>query len=123
MSLLTNLRAQKDGQRRAELEKALIHYEAKIGSTLFGPIPAGHRREFFCLDRHTWIWHEEWTDATGKRQTMMTRYTVRPDGVLKSQGSNSYQKLSGNEARHFYQAVNMYAQRVHNEYGRMLQTA
>ena len=124
MSLLSSLKTQKDSQRRAEIDKALIHYEAKIGGELFGPIPAGNRREFFCLDEHTWVWHEEWTDkASGKRRIMTTRYDLRSNGVLKSQGNNSYQKIRGNEVRHFYQAVDLYVQRTRTEYARLMQTA
>lgn len=119
-SLLSGLKTQKEQQRRAEIDKALIHYEARIGGNLFGTVPKGNRREFFCLDRHTWVWHEEWSDKNGKRRTMTTRYDVRPHGILKSQGGNSYQKLRGDELRHFYQAIHLYAQRVQAEYGRML---
>lgn len=124
MSLLSGLKAQKEIQRRAEIDKALIHFEAKIGGQLFGNIPATSRREFFCLDEHTWVWHEEWTDAaTGQRHVTTTRYDVRPSGILKSQGGQSYQKLAGVEARNFYRAVEQYEQRVSAQYNRMLQTA
>jgi len=123
-SLFADLKAQKEQQKRAELNKALIHYEAKIGGQLFGPVPAGTRREFFCLDKHTWVWHEEWTDKqTGKQHVMTTRYDVRPNGVLKSQGGQSYQKIGGQEAINFYNVAEMYARRVCGEYDRMLQTA
>ena len=47
-------------------ERELITLESEIGSQLFGPIPEGHRREFFCLDEKTWIWHEEWLDEIGR---------------------------------------------------------
>lgn len=123
MSLLHGMRAQKQAQREAEVTKALIHHEAKVGGKLFGHVPAGTRREFFCLDRHTWIWHEEWTDEAGKRQMMTTRYDVRPDGVLKSQGQQTYQRLSGVEAGNFYKAVEMYGRQVTAEYDRLLQIA
>jgi hypothetical protein len=117
------MRAQKQVQRQAELDKALLHHEAKIGGKLFGPIPAGTRREFFCLDERTWIWHEEWTDTSGRRRMMMTRYDVRPDGVLKSQGDQTYHKLKGQEARNFFQATELYLRDVRSEYGRLLQAA
>ncbi|MBC7581631.1 hypothetical protein H7097_02050 [Aeromicrobium sp.] len=126
MNLLPSMKAQKQKQaeRQVDFNKALIHHEAKIGGTLFGPIPDGARREFFCLDRHTWVWHEEWADAnTGKRQIMTTRYDIRPDGVLKSQGGNSYRKLQGVEALNFRQAIDSYCSRVLGEYDRMLQVA
>jgi len=110
-------------QRRAELYKELIHREAKIGGELFGPVSKGGRREFFCLDRRTWVWHEEWTDQTGRRRIVTTRYDVRPNGVFKSQGANSYQALSAEEARHLYDAVVLYYQRVMPELTRLQQLA
>lgn len=110
-------------QRRADLYKELIHREARIGGELFGPVPKGARREFFCLDRRTWVWHEEWTDAAGQRRIVTTRYDVRPNGVFKSQGTNSYQALSAEEARHLYDAVGLYYQRVMPELIRLQQLA
>lgn len=124
MKLLSNLVKQKADERRAEMYKALIHYEAKIGGELFGPVPTGHRREFFCLDEHTWVWHEEWIDQqTGQRQAVTTRYDVRPNGVLKSQGNNSYQDLTLPEARNLYNAIQQYCERVGTELQRMMQPA
>ena len=122
-NFLSGVKVQKEEQRRAEIQRALIHYEGKLGGQLFGAIPAGTRREFFCLDEHTWVWHEEWTDESGQRHVVTTRYDVRPGGVLKSQGHNSYQRLQGDEARNFAKAVKLYVQRVHGEYDRMLQAA
>jgi len=123
INMFANMKAQKEQQRRAEVNKALIHYEARLGGELFGPLAAGGRREFFCLDKHTWVWHEEWMDTNGKRQVMTTRYDVRPNGILKSQGGSSYQKISGKEADNFYKVTEMYLKRVLGEYDRMLQVA
>jgi hypothetical protein len=123
MSLLDNIFKQKKEQRRAEIYKDLLHYEAKIGGQLFGQIPEGNRREFFCLDEHTWVWHEEWTDKNGKRQYMMTRYDVRPNGIVKSQGNSSYQRLTRDELKNFYRAVKMYNDRVTTEYNKIPQAA
>lgn len=111
LNFLTN-QAQRLEERRAKLLRALIHFEAKIGGQLFGPVPQGVRREFFCLDEHTWVWHEEWTDANGQRQVMTTRYDVRPSGVVKSQGHMSYQALTPQEEHNFYRAVDLYEQQV-----------
>lgn len=116
------LRSQTPEEYRAELYKSLIHHEGKVGGELFGPVPKGTRREFFCLDRHTWVWHEEWDDQNG-HHAVTTRYDVRPNGVVKSQGTNSYQKLSPQEARNLYQAVQLYYQRVSNELVRLRQQA
>lgn len=122
MSLLPNFK-QKAQQRRAEMYRALIHHEGKLGGELFGPVPKGSRREFFCLDENTWVWHEEWTDEKGNRQFMMTRYDVRPGGIVKSQGNSSYQALTRDELKNFYRAVKMYRERIRGEYARLLQTA
>lgn len=107
----------------SKFEQKLLRMEAKIGGELFGPVAPGHRREFFCLDRHTWIWHEEWQDANGKNHTVTTRYNVRPNGVLKSQNNQPYQPLSENEARNLYQTTELYRTRVATEYNRLLQNA
>jgi hypothetical protein len=121
MSLLTNMLhpQQAAEERRADIYKSLLHWEAQIGGQLFGPVPDGVRREFFCLDQRTWVWHEEWTDANGRRQAMTTRYDVRPSGVVKSQGANDYRMMSKEEARNFYNAVQLYQQRILPELVRM----
>lgn len=106
---------QRHEEREAELYRALIRHEAKIGGELFGPIPEGVRREFFCLDERTWVWHEEWVDARGQRQIRTTRYDVRPGGVLKAQDGQNYQKVSDAEALRLREAVQMYQKRVRNE--------
>ena len=109
-------------QRRAEAYRALLHYEARIGGGMFGPIPNGTRREFFCLDEHTWIWHEEWQDNAGFH-AVMTRYDVRPTGVLKSQGTNSYQRLTVDEESNFFRAAKLYCQQITLELQRIHQQA
>lgn len=122
VKFLPKIFTQSDEQREVNVERNLIRWEAKIGGKLFGAVPKGHHREFFCLDEHTWIWHEEWLN-NGQRQVITTRYDVRPNGVLKSQGGQGYQRLSRDEARNLYRAVELYRQRVTAEYQRMLQTA
>ena len=101
--------------REAKLYRDLLRHEAKIGGELFGPLPPGGRREFFCLDEHTWIWHEEWKDASRNMQTRTTRYDVRPSGIVKSQDGQHYQKVSDEEARRLYNAAKLYQQRTANE--------
>jgi len=108
--------------RQTKLMNALINYEAKIGGQLFGPIPSDRRREFFCLDEYTWVWHEEWKDATGNPQVMTTRFLVRPSGIVKSQNGQPYVMLSPAEEQNFFSAVDMYKQRVMPELDRLLQT-
>lgn len=96
-------------------ERELITLESEIGASLFGPVPAGHRREFFCLDKHTWIWHEEWLDANKKLVTSTIRYEVSEHGVLKVQEGARYSYLEGDELRNFGIALRMYYERVARE--------
>lgn len=94
-------------------ERQLIQAESKIGRELFGPIPAGHRREFFCLDEHTWVWHEEWKDPeTGKRRHMTTRYEVHQNGVLKVQDSSQYRFIEGEELQNLFLSARLYYEGV-----------
>lgn len=124
MNILPKLTPRTDEQRQAELERSLIRQEAKIGGKLFGPVPAGHDRQFFNLDEHTWIWHEEWIDADGQKRVMTTRYDFRPTGVIKSQdGQSTYSRLTKSEARNLYRAIELYRERVGAEYRRLLQAA
>lgn len=113
--MVANSRATRQEERKAELYRALIRREAKIGGEILGKQPQGGRREFFCLDEHTWIWHEEWTDSNGRRQIRTTRYDVRPNGVLKAQDGQNYQPLSDSEAVTFRNAVQIYNRRIRNE--------
>lgn len=94
--------------------KDMIQSEAKIGGKLFGPIPTGHRREFFCLDERTWVWHEEWLDNSGHSQSKTTRYEVLDDQILKVQ-NGEYYKIKRDEILNFYEAVKLYNQRIRTE--------
>jgi hypothetical protein len=107
-------------RRRSNARRALLHHLAKRGGGIFGAIPQGVRREFFCLDERTWVWHEEWHDAAGQHHAMTTRYDVRPDGILKSQGAHSYQRLSGDEERNFRAAVKAYGRIARSEIDQLL---
>lgn len=108
-------------QRHINAHRSLLRHLAKLGGGVFGPVPSGVRREFFCLDDRTWVWHEEWYDQSGQHHAITTRYDVRPDGILKSQGVNSYQRLSAEEERNFRSAVEIYGQRSLAELQRLRQ--
>lgn len=108
-------------RRYSNAHRALLRHLAKLGGGVFGSIPRGVRREFFCLDERTWVWHEEWDDQAGQHHAITTRYDVRPDGILKSQGVNSYQRLSVQEERNFRAAVDLYGQRTYAEIQRLRQ--
>ncbi len=113
--LFSAVNSQRRSDRRAREYRDLIRQEAAIGGLLFGPIPTGGRREFFCLDPSTWVWHEEWTDAKGVHHAVTTRYDVRPNGVFKAQDGQPYRPLAGQEAIHFYEAAKLYNKRVKAE--------
>lgn len=94
-------------------ERDLIRMESQIGAKLFGPVPQGHRREFFCLDEHTWVWYEEWLDpATKKKQNVTTRYEVHENGILKVQDGQPYQVVEGDELRNLVTAIQLYYEQV-----------
>lgn len=111
---IDSLSAQKDAQRKADLYRKLLRHEAKIGGEVFGPVRPGGRREFFCLDEHTWVWHEEWIDQNGQHQYATTRYDVRPSGIVKSQNGR-YSPVTQQEARNLLNAAELYRQRVNTE--------
>jgi|GEM_PF-422936 len=93
--------------------RELIRLESEIGSKLFGPVAKGHRREFFCLDEHTWIWHEEWTNAKTRQKMMITtRYEIRGDSIVKVQDTQPYQRVEGEELKNLVFAMQLYYEQV-----------
>ncbi len=101
-------------EKSAKLYRDLMRAEAKIGGEIFGPVPKGGRREFFCLDEHTWVWHEEWQE-NGHQKVRTTRYDVRSDGIVKVQDGQHYQKVSNDEAQKLYKAAKVYQKRVNEK--------
>lgn len=97
-------------------DRDLIKLESEIGRTLFGVVPAGHSREFFCLDKDTWVWYEQWRDEAGKSRSHTTRYEVHPNGILKVQdGGANYSFLEGEELENLALATKAYSERVMRE--------
>ena len=90
----------------------LINAESKLGSTLFGPIPKGHRREFFQHKKNIWLWHESWLDEQGSPKELTVRYEVSPSGVFKKPLGGKYIKLKGAELENFRHAVLAYSKLV-----------
>lgn len=99
-------------QQQLEAHREILHQSAKLGGTVFGPIPKGVRREFFCLDPHTWVWHEEWTDEKKVHHARTTRYDIRPHGIFKAQDGMQYQPVGREEAMNLYYAVDAYTKTV-----------
>lgn len=94
-------------------ERELLQLESEIGSKLFGDVPPGHRREFFCFDEKTWIWYEEWKDPkTGRRMHTTTRYEVHEKGILKVLEGARYSFIEGEELDNFVAATAMYYEQV-----------
>lgn len=118
MSFLSNLKTLVTGEPKTPgfkrlSKRDLIRMESAIGAKLFGPIPRGHRREFFCLDEHAWVWYEEWVDPnTKKRHSVTTRYEIHDKGILKIQDGQPYQEVQGEELRNLVTAIQLYYEQV-----------
>ena len=97
-------------------QRTLLTQEAKIGATLFGDIPAGHTRQFFCLDEHTWVWFEEWFDEKlGIMQHMNVHYELQPRGVLKLVNGTPRGYVTGQELQNLLHSIQTYHNRVAKE--------
>lgn len=94
----------KPGSSRADL----INAESRLGSRLFGPIPYGHRREFFHDRQNIWIWHEDWHDEKQNLHQMTVRYEVHTSGVYKKISTGKYLRLEGAELDNFCKATKAY---------------
>ncbi len=107
---------QMSSHKRAAKTRTLIQKESAVGATVFGPIPAGHRREFFCLDEHTWVWFEEWVDKeTHSRQTLNVHYEFQPRGVLKIVNGVASGYVTGQELVSLLTAMRAYYKKVSKE--------
>lgn len=92
----------------------LIRKEAQIGGRLFGLIPSNVSRSFFCLDEHTWVWHEDTVLKNGDVSSKIIRYELQPDRIVKVINGNRY-LLSDRERRNFYNATVSYQKKVFSE--------
>lgn len=88
-------------------KRQLIQQEAKVGAALFGDVGPNRSREFFMLDRHTWVWHEEWTDEKGFHR-LTTRYEIHNEHVLKKQNDLPAVWVEGQELTNLYHAIQAY---------------
>jgi len=93
-------------------ERQLLQLESQIGAKIFGPVAPGHRREFFCLDENTWIWHEEWKDKKGVQQQTTVRYEVHEKGILKVKEGPRYDYIEGEELDNLVLATRLYYEQV-----------
>lgn len=81
--------------------------ESKIGAQVFGEVPKGMEREFFCLDERTWVWHETWQDQAA-RQTRTVRYDIRAYGIFTSTNGGEYKPVEKEEGKNFLAAIDKY---------------
>lgn len=102
----------KDEQPVRVTDRDLLREESKVGGTLFGQVPKGHRREFFCLDESTWIWYEEWRDEKGVERRSTVRYELHPHGILKVSDGPRHQLLKGQELENFAEATRIYYEQI-----------
>lgn len=102
--------------KTAARRNGLIRKEAKVGGAVFGPVPAGRSREFFCLDQYTWIWSEQWFDEkAGMHQQMFVRYEFTPHGVLKIVNDIPRGYVQGKELKNLLRAMRSYSDLVKRE--------
>jgi len=101
-----------DEEQIQEIEQDLMRKELEATRGMFGALKNGTKRDFFCLDQHTWIWYEEWIDEQGRRRQMTTRYMIRPNEVVKSQNGGAYKRLSIKELLSFQAAIKTYSSTV-----------
>jgi hypothetical protein len=106
---------QKRISKQEELNSKFLNKESVVGSKIFGPKPHDGRREFFCLDEFTWVWHEEWYDKYTEKQVQTTRYDVRTNGIYKSVNGGHVSALTPDETKSFQDAVKEYVKRVKKE--------
>lgn len=121
--LLSILAPNNPEERDSLIYRNFLRDAAQMGGSLFGEVPKGNRREFFCLDEHTWIWHEEWNDANGNPRVLTTRYDIRPQGIYKAQDGQPYQPLTAEEAARLYAAMLQYQRNLHERFDPLLAAA
>lgn len=108
------LRIRPDTVRPKLTESDLINAESALGGTIFGKIPAGHRREFFRFKDNIWIFHENWTES-GKTLESTITYEVKENGVFKSPLGKEYVKIGGAELDNFLAAARAYLKIIKRE--------
>lgn len=107
---------QLSSQRKKAKLRDLIRRESQIGGTVFGVVPKGHVRDFFCLDERTWVWTEQWFDTTEKTEKMMqVQYEFQSRGVLKTVDGVAVGFVKANELARLLEAIYTYQQQVASE--------
>ncbi len=91
--------------------RSLIERESRVGSSIFGSVPFGSKREFFCLDEKTWVWREKHNTKDGKVKVINTRYVIYQDRIDKIQNSEP-SEISLDEIENLLHAMQVYTDRV-----------
>lgn len=113
VALITGDPAPSVGRRSKLTRRDLIKMESEIGGRLFGLVPKGHQRDFFCLDKNTWVWHEQYIDPSSRKKLSTTiRYEVQDKGVLKIQEGQPYRFVEGQELNNLVWAMHLYYEEV-----------
>lgn len=89
-------------------ESDLINAESALGGTLFGPVPDGHRREFFRYRHNIWVFHESWDGKSGEKLESTITFEVRENGVYKQPLGGKYVKIKDAELENFVKATKEY---------------
>lgn len=115
-SSATPMLPQLAAQKKLTKLRQLMRRESQIGATLFGPVPAGHQRDFFCLDERTWVWAERWFDAHERvEKSMQVQYEFQSRGVLKRVDGVAVGFVKGSELARLLEAIYTYHHRVKQE--------
>ena len=87
----------------------LIAREAEIGGAIFGAEQADEDRKFYCLDERTWVYQNTYRDLTdGKQKTMVIRYELHQNGVMKIINSKNHSMVDDEEAERLIKAIKLY---------------
>lgn len=96
--------------REDALRDQFIRLESQVGGRVFGAIPAGRQRLFYCRDEHTWVWEEQTDD-----EIVTTKYDVRDDGIYKSHNDGKYNRVGEHEVIRLYEAALRYRDVIKRE--------
>jgi hypothetical protein len=87
----------------------LIEREAEIGGAIFGAEQSDEDRKFYCLDERTWVYQNTYKDLVdGKEKTMIIRYELHPNGVMKIVNSKNHSMVDDEEAERLIKAIKLY---------------
>lgn len=100
---------------RDEIERLILLEEAKLGAEIFGDRKPGYRRDFFMLDKKTWVWNEQ-VDTPDGSHIVTTRYVVRDGAIYKTQDGGPYELLMGEELENLHSAITIYTHKVRRLY-------